>query len=410
MVYNAILCSPPPPNLRHMDQEDLLTPGTFSGGFVYIRYPHETQILFVNRQIHAEATDAMLRGNQFIRIRAPGAGNVIRALLIRSQIPIVATRPTTAASWAGFEGFVMTHTVQWHESAPRYLTDMEPDIDLDLVILRRDLDAFCKNLALRGVLLAREFEVYSRHVLTIHNPFKNTLSPDFMGETNLERLLRPYRDHLRGFTCLSVGGCVSSEVAKSVEETVAEAHFLDLEEAVQVIRRKKDVGNGYFRRREFLKAAEAYTAGCNQVLFLRNSSLWAKAKAQASHDLLHTLTETFYQVCLNRAQNILTWMREAPRLDSTMTTHFGLQAHSHVESATYAGEIFETDWLPTLPQMSKASFRMASVQRAMGHLDRAKARIDAARQQAPSDPVIRREAEEIEALLREQAGLGRLLL
>lgn len=404
VVYNAILCSPPPPNLRRLEQQDLWE---LPLDFAYIRHPPETQILLVNRQIHAEAIDSMLRGNQFIRIRATGAGNVIRDLVSHSQIPIIRT---TAAWRARFEGFVMTHTVQWRESAPRPLTDTEVDVDTDLVIVRRDLDAFCNILALGSVLLAREYEVHSRHVLTIHNPFQNTLSPDFMSERNLERLLRPYRDHLRGFTCLSVGGCVPSEVARSVETEVAEAHPLNFEEIIQTFRRKKDVGNGYFRRREFHKAAEAYAAGCNQVLFLRNSSLWAKAKAAGGPDFLHALTETLYQVYLNRAQNILAWMREATNPDPAMTTKLGLQAQFCVDYATRAWETFETDWRPSLPQMSKASFRMASVQRAMGHLDRAKAHIDTARQQAPSDPVIRREAEEIEALLREKTGLGRLLL
>lgn len=406
-IYNVVLCSPPPPKLRRVDQGDLLPSPK---GLEYIVHPQETQILRLNRQIHAEARDAMLRGNQLIRIRARGLGRVLENLMAERQISVVRA---TALSRARSRNYVMTHSIEWNGPGPfpPFPDVLQPGTgDADLVILRRDLEAFCAMLAFRGFLSVRGFGIHAEHVLEVHNPFDDTRSPDFMGEKNQERLLGPYRDHMRGLARFSVRGHVSAGVARSVEDSVGQVAVPEPEQIVTELRRKKDLGNGYFRQRDFLQAAEAYSAGVNEVMHLRNGPAWEQVKAKGGDAFLHALAEAFYQVCLNATQNILTSTRDVPDGGPDAAARASAtRAEAHTAAAMDAWRRLETDWRPTLAQMAKASYRMATVQRALGRMEEARAYIDTARQQAPSDPLIRREAEEIEGLMRSQAGLGRLL-
>lgn len=406
-IYNVILCTPPPPVLWPLEQQDVLdVPKELS----YICHPLETQILRANRQIHSEAKDVMLRGNQFVRIRgrsAHGMSDFVRTTMQWRQIPVLAT---TASFRASLMGFVMTHIVDWIGSeesldAAHTLYDGQDGI-ADFVILRRDLDVFCETLALMGIAYFGDFDVSSRHLLEIHNPFDDTLSPGFMSEVNQERLLQPYRDHFRGFTSVTLHGHVTSNVAESFQFKLGEEPFVSPDEALAGVQTFKDLGNTFFRQREFHKAAAAYWTAFTKAKSIRRRDSWAKMSTKGGASFLHTIVELHYQVCLNAAQNILTFIREtfdpSPRKKA-------LRAVEYVHQAEAAGLLFMSDWRPTLAQMAKASFRMASAYRAMGDMRTAKNYIDRARLQAPGDQIIRREAEEIEAETRAQAGLGRLL-
>lgn len=403
-IYHVILCDPPPAKLRRVEQADLLW---LPEGMATIAHPSEMQILQTSRQVHAEARDVMLRGNQFIRMRAQGVGQVIKGFLLARQIPIVRT---TALSRDRFKGYVMTHSIELACDQPEDFPGPEYDTNVDIVILRRDLDLFCEALAVRGTLMVRGFGSLTKHTLTIHNPFDSTPSPGFMGEKNQERLLQPYGRHLRGFSNFSVDGSVSTSLAESVKKAVAEETLPEPEEVLAEFKRSKDLGNRYFRQKEFHKAAEAYTRGYIKVALIRNGTLWPQVSAKGGQSFLHAISETYYQVCLNCAQNILVFLRETSESDQNKIRYYCGKADYHVKSAMAAGDNFTTDWRPNLQQMAKLSFRAASIERVLGNMDAAKSLIDIARQQSPSDPVIRREAEEIEALMRSQAGLGRLLL
>lgn len=411
-IYNVILCTPPPAVFWPLEQQDLVgVPEELSS----IRYPSETQILRVNRQIHSEAKDAMLRGNQFIRIRGRsvngGGDNMasfVHCIMRWRQIPILATTESFRDS---FKGFVMTHIIEWvldgRSPGEAPVMDDMRDPDVDFVILRRDLDVFCETFAFLGVAEGDNFDICCRNLVEIHNPFDSTLSPGFMSEVNQERLLRPYRDHFRGFTSVTLDGHVSSNVAETVQQDLAQEQLASPNEALAGVQMAKDLGNTFFRRREFHKAAAAYWIAFKKARSIRQRKSWVKMSTQGGASFLHAVAELHYQVCLNAAQNILTFIREtsdpSPRKKA-------LRALMYVSRGQESGEFFSTDWRPTLAQMAKANFRLASAHRAMGDVRAARDFIQMARLQAPSDQIIRREAEEIDAETRAQAGLGRLLL
>lgn len=407
-IYNVILCTPPPPKLWPLEQQDLVgVPEEDS----YIQRPFETQILCASRQVHAEAKDAMFRGNQFIRIRgrwASGIGPFVQRVMRWRKVPVLAT---TARFRASFKGFVMTYLIEWggDEKSPDAAHALQEyrEGDVDLVILRRDLDVFCETLAFLGIATFEGFDDDTRHFVEIHNPFNDTLSPDFMSEINQERLLRPYCDYFRGFTSVTVHGHVTPKVAETVHKYLAEDQSASSNEALVGVQTAKDLGNTFFRRREFHKAAAAYWIAYSKAQsIMKRRKSWAKLRTQGGAGFVHAVAEIHYQVCLNAAQNILTCIREtsdpSPRKKAS-------RASRYVDQAEKSSQLFETDWRPTLAQMAKANFRMASAQRALGDLKAAKVFIDRARLQSPGDQIIRREAEDIEAETRAQAGLGRLL-
>lgn len=406
-IYSAILCSPPPARLRCEAQGDL---SPTIPQLDYITHPQETQILRLNRQIHSEAQDVLLRGNQFVRVRVSSLGAMLQQIMEERQIPIVRT---TAEFRARYKGFALTHTIGW--TGPRVPHSLWPDMppreaDDDIVILRRDLDEFCAALASRAPLCVWDFWRSSSHTVEVHNPFEGTLSPDFMGEKNQARLLEPYREHVRGLVHFSVHGHVSDEVAKSLSLEVTNLPVPEPEQVLKELLRKKDQGNSHFRQREFLLAAGAYAAGVNDIVALRNGPAWEKIVQKGGPVFIRNMAEVFYLVCLNATQNILTHVREGPFDDPPDHPEGPLsKAEAYVFAAERVGWLLETDWRPNLAQMAKASYRMATVQRAMGRMEQARTCIVAARHQAPWNPLIRQEAEEIESLVRSQAGLGRLL-
>lgn len=406
-IYNVILCTPPPRVLWPLEQQDIVG---FPKELCYVCHPFETQLLRVNRQIHSEAKDVMLRGNQFIRIRgrhAYGVAEIVHSIMQWRQLPILAT---TASFRASFKGFVMTHVIDWGRDveasdAAQAVHDAREG-DVDFVILRRDLDVFCETLTFVGVSCFEEFDTCSRHFVEIHNPFDDTLSPGFMSEVNQERLLQPYRDHFRGFKSVVLHGHVASNVAEAVRKDLADEQLANPDEALAGIQTAKDLGNTFFRRREFPKAAAAYWIAFSKARIVRYRNSWAKLSTQGGASFVHALAELHYQVCLNSAQNILTFIRET---SDPNPREKALPAIRYIGRAEGSSALFVTDWRPTLAQMAKANFRMASTHRAMGDIRAAKVFIDRARLQAPGDQIIRREAEEIDAEARAQAGLGRLL-
>lgn len=334
-IYNIILCAPPPPNVIRIGQRGFL-PDPID--MTYIRYPLEAQILSTNRQVHAEACDTMLRGNQFIRIRGDKVPKCINTLVRKAQLPVMLTATIPSAT---AKGIVMTHTLEWHESAPPHLNASLHDRPnkIDWVILRRDLDAFCEALALRGFYYTKGFGNVTKHVLEVHNPFEDTLSPDFMGEDNQQRLLHPYREHLRGFSHLSVQGHVSPGLAKSIQVSVAEVLPIEPEQVIGDMRRQKDLGNGAFRRRLFHEASGAYRSGLCGLRVTMNGTLWRDVKARGGPAFLHALAEVYHQIHLNLAQSILTYLQEGSNGDPGNTKSFAdtkslcSRAEAHVTRA-----------------------------------------------------------------------------
>lgn len=143
----------------------------------------EPNILLANKQIYQEAKLVLLQENQFVRIRIGVRGrSIIPALFLPSQVPVVTARRICAAVFK--DHLVMTHFIDFHlvdffNNSNAHFRRID---QTDLILLHRDLPQFCKEVA-RFDMMGRYF-VQSKHQVTIHNPFAETLSPDFLNRKN----------------------------------------------------------------------------------------------------------------------------------------------------------------------------------------------------------------------------------
>lgn len=148
--------------------------------FAPMRHSIETNILLANKQIYQEAKLVLLKGNQFVLIKTVvNDRSIIPALFIPSQVPVVAAGRDCAAVFKGH--VVMTHFIDFSKTSTALQLLRRID-RIDLVLLHGDLPQFCKALPVLDML--GSYSVQSKHQVTVHNPFAETLSPDFLSRKN----------------------------------------------------------------------------------------------------------------------------------------------------------------------------------------------------------------------------------
>lgn len=143
----------------------------------------EPNILLANKQIYQEAKLVLLQANQFVLVKI-GVRNrsLIKALFLPSQVPVVTARRDCAAAFK--DHVVMTHFIDFHlvDFFNNSNAHFQRVGQTNLILLHRDLPQFCKAVA-QFDMMGRCF-VQSKHQVTIHNPFAQTSSPDFLNHKN----------------------------------------------------------------------------------------------------------------------------------------------------------------------------------------------------------------------------------
>jgi hypothetical protein len=81
-----------------------------------------------------------------------------------------------------YQGFMMTHSID--------VTGDPAPIkgQYKVMILRRDLDRFAQALG-KADMRSPKFTATSKHIVTLHNPFVRTLTPNFLDSKNQVRLI-----------------------------------------------------------------------------------------------------------------------------------------------------------------------------------------------------------------------------
>lgn len=153
-----------------------------------IRSEIEPNILLANRQIYQEAKLVLLKENQFVHIRMDVPNSeVIPAIFALYNVPVVSTKRGFLGRGSAKPGcayifkdlVVMTHHVEFAKD-PRIRFRRYDR--LDVILLHRDLQQFCKALAFLDI--KGPYSSHSKHLVIIHNPFAKTLSPDFVNYKN----------------------------------------------------------------------------------------------------------------------------------------------------------------------------------------------------------------------------------
>lgn len=176
-IYRGVLC----------DWRKGAAPGhTLVGGsirFAHARRSIEPNILLANKQIYQEAKLVLLKENQFVLVKIGVRGRrIVQSLFLPSQVPVVTARSNCAAVFK--DHVVMTHFIDFY--LVNFFKNSNARIrrfgGTDLILLHRDLAQFCKAVAQFDML--GHYFVQSEHQVTIHNPFAETLSPDFLNRKN----------------------------------------------------------------------------------------------------------------------------------------------------------------------------------------------------------------------------------
>lgn len=171
-----------------------------------------TEILRTSRQVYSEAYAVFLRANQFVQLTANRV--MFGPILAFKQILAVPFKNVET-----FPGFIMTHAVRANTNA-NFLGRQSRQSG-SFAIQARDLPALCDGMVQFNAYKC--FAPSTTHLLTIHNPFRRTVWPDFLSAVNQTRLLMDaYRMHLRGVRSLQVRGHKDAVVAVAVEAKVQE--------------------------------------------------------------------------------------------------------------------------------------------------------------------------------------------
>lgn len=400
-VYENLLC-PYPDSPRDLDQD-----GEYQWSDIAPLY--QTAILYTSRQIYTEALEAMLRGNQFVRVLLHGI--VITDVLAKVPVQVVAhNHPHEDPVVRDFVGAVMSYVLlnDWdvheHGATPRNTCD--------ILILGRDLDAFVRglgDLVIGGPMMA----VRVKHHIIIHDPFrKGPRDPEYSNLKDQKRLLQPFRDHFHGFSHVKITGSVDKTLAADVLRQVKHETMPDLEEFIASTRELKGEGNAFFRDHEFVKAIERWCRASAKIQRLRSSRLWPRLKTQGGADFVDTLAELFFNVHSNQTQVALAEIRTCkrdkygrPDEDKLLDALDKIGHNCHMANA--ATEMLESAWQPSARQHAKLCFRSALAARLVGNYRLAQQLIERASDLQPNDGEIQREAHEIQRIKAElRAVLG----
>lgn len=382
LVYEDLLCPYPPRDFDPEGHNHLTDIAPF----------FETAILYTNRQVYAEAREAMLRGNQFIRIFSRGV--VVTSILTKVPMHVVAHSHHSREYpiIRDFKGAVMSY----------FLRD-EQDIrengnchmnTCDTLILGRDLDAFVRGVGGDSIGAAR-MAVGVKHHINIHDPFKKRKDPSYSNLPAQMRLLQPFRDHFRGFAAVKINGKVDKDLAATVLREVRHEEMPDPEEFIARVTSLKDEGNTFFHERDFWKAIERWRGAAAKMMRLRSSLLWPRILREHGLEFVDTIAELFYNVHSNQAQAVLAEMHELDPDDmDRMMCAMDRIGHS-MHMAMTAVEAFEATWQPSDQQRAKLFFRSAQAARLAADLPFAHTCIESALDLQPNDVVIQREHFEI---------------
>lgn len=352
----------------------------------------ETAILCTNRQVHGEAREAMLLGNEFVRILTRG----VSILNILSHVPvhIVAHSHTChdGPIARDCQGAVMSYFLR-DECLLRDHRDAHLSTCFTL-ILGRDLDAFVRGVG-NDLIAGPRLPRYVKHSINIHAPLKHGQDPQYSNLAAQRRMLRPFRDHLHGFLQVEIAGDVDSQLAATVISEMRHETMPNADAFIESVTKVKEEGNVYYRSGLYDKAIEAWDKASLRLMHLRFSLSWRKVHKELGTDFVAAIAEMFFLLFSNKVQALLAEMREYDPYDLESMEHTLSAVEHHTQVAMTAPGQFQSTWWPSARQEAKLCFRAAQAARLAKDFPLSQEFIDRALQLQPNDTSIQQERAEI---------------
>lgn len=386
-VYENLLC---PKADRHVDEDEHNHGSDIAPLF-------ETAILYANRQVYAEAREAMLKGNKFVRVFTRGV--IVTAILARVPVQVVVHSHFTREDPVvrNFKGAVMSYVLRDEQDVQEH--GQAPCNTCDMLILGRDLDAFVRGVG-DPVIGGPKMATSVKHHINIHDPFKKSRDPNYNNLRAQRPLLQPFRDHFHGFADVKIDGKVDRALAADVIREVNQETMPDPEDFIASIQKLKDEGNAFFHSDNFLKATQRWCSASAMMQRLRFSRIWSRVKTQLGPDFVDALAELFFNIHSNQAQAALAEIRrfypDEYGLDDELIIHALESIGQNSHMANTAAQAFESTWQPSARQQAKLCFRSAQAARLTGDLQFAQDFIERALDLQPGDVAVQKEADEIQ--------------
>lgn len=348
-------------------------------------------LLRANKQIHAEASDYMIKRNQFVRITCRGLD--ARELFLGADIPVITTDIKKASQ---FRGYVMHMTLFKPAFAPSAFRFSE----FEIMMLRADLPRLCEQLDTESVM-ADANPSTDEHV-SIHAEIKLDYAyVRFFTRRVQEHLFSPIATFLRGIQNVKIAGPVDPALAQAVSNEVAKPRWTDAEATLEEIGTGVDVGKRQWQQNNYYTAAESWAYALRTLERMRRSSSWLGLKEAGGEEFVNKTADLYFTLNLLHAQFLQVDM--ASEQASTSLIHRnGNNAILHIRRCRTASARFAhhagATWIPSNQQFAKVLFLHAKCLRLMqdtaGRI-RAVTYIEEAARRVPNDIAIRDEKDAV---------------
>jgi hypothetical protein len=355
-------------------------------------YP-ASALLRANKQIHSEASDYMIKRNQFVRITCRGLD--ARNLFLEDGIPVVTTN---AYEVSQFKGYVMHMTLSKPVFAPSPFAFSE----YEMMMLRADLPNLCEKLDVESVMTDANATT-SEHA-ALHASIKfNYAYARFFTPKIQEHLLEPIATLLRGIPSLKINGPVDAALAKNVIEEVAKPRWTDPEATLGEIHTGVDVGKRQWQQNNFYTASESWNYSMRTLERMRHSSSWLGLKKSGGEDFVNNTADLYFTLNLLSAAFLQVDMA-SQHAATALVQRNGKISLQHLRKCETASARFAqhagATWIPSNQQSGKMMYRQAKCLRLMqDKANRVKAvtLIEQAATLAPNDMAIRDEKDAVAA-------------
>jgi len=365
-----------------------------------------TALLRTNKQIQAEASDYVLKRNQFIRITCRGLD--VRNLFLGEGIPVITTN---AREVSLFDGHVMHITL----SKPAYVPSAFQFSEFEIMMLRSDLPKLCEQLDIESVM-ADANSTTSEHT-SIHATIRlNYAQTRYFTPKIQEHLLEPIATSLRGVPDLKFMGPVDSTLAENVKSQVAKPRWTEPDATIEEIGTGVDVGKRQWQQNNFYAASESWAYAMRTLERMRHSSSWLGLQRTGGEDFVNKIADLYFTLNLFHAQFLQVDMAN-DQSQGPLVQRNGRVAIQHLRKCETASARFAqhagATWTPSNQQSAKMLFRHARCLRLMRQSAssvRAVTLIEEAAALAPTDIAIRDEKDAVLAWEAELTEARRLLV
>lgn len=395
-IYDLLLCS---------WNDEIEYEPKFVGGLRKRSLVHDaTALLRTNKQVHNEASDYMMKRNQFVRVTCRGLD--INSLFLGDEmVPAITTDSRKARQ---FESYLMHVTL----SKPATTSGPIDFSETEIMMLRADLPALCRQLDIESAMAdanAKASEHLSISTTVSFNPFHREMFTTAIQQ----HLLEPIAAHLRGISNLSISGPISTTIAQDVMSQVAQPRWTDPQATLDSIHTGTDVGKRQWQNLDIYSASASWAYSMRTLERMRHSSSWLSLKATGGEDFVNSTADLYFTLNLLRAAFLQVDMANEASSRAVVKRNAGL-SWDHLRKCEMASARFsqhaDATWTPSNEQASKMMFRQARCLRLLGaraDVVRATTLVEQAAALAPNDMAIRDEKDavgnwqaEVDELLR----------